>query len=147
MKKISLHFNKAKKYIYPANIPPMPWKDNIKPLPPTGLTSLRLTNSCLELYWTNSARATDGDTAKYFNIYASKKYPVDVSDPKNILVFRIPATGYSIVLNVSTMLDDKYYAVMTTIDKGNNESDPSNTIIFTIESDKIPVAIAKGQRE
>jgi uncharacterized lipoprotein YddW (UPF0748 family) len=138
---------RQEKYTYPANIPPMPWKDNIRPLPPKGLTSFQLTNDYLELYWTSPARAVDGDTAKYFNIYASKKYPVNISNSQNFLVYRLPATGDMITLDVSSMPEGKYYAVMTTLDKGNNESNPSNTITFTIEAEKKPVTIAKGQTE
>jgi hypothetical protein len=138
---------KREKYSYPANIPPMPWKDDIKPLAPKGLTSFQLTNGYLELFWTNPGEAIDGDSAKYYNIYASKEYPVNISDPKNFLVYRLSTTGDMITLDISSMPEGKYYAVMTTLDKGNNESNPSNTIIFMVEAEKKPVAIAKGQTE
>jgi uncharacterized lipoprotein YddW (UPF0748 family) len=138
---------RQEKYSYPANIPPMPWKDNIKPLPPKGLTSFQLTNNYLELFWTNLGEVVDGDSAKYFNIYASKEYPVNTSDPKNFLVYRLFTAEDMITLDISSMPEGKYYAVMTSLDKGNNESNPSNTIIFKIDANKNAVTIAKGQTE
>lgn len=138
---------KQEKYAYPADIPPMPWKDDIKPLAPKDLTSFQLTNDYLELFWTNPGKAVDGDTAKYYNIYASRKFPVNTSDPKNFLVYRLSATGDMVTLDISSMPEGKYYAVMTTLDKGNNESVPSNTIVFKIEAENKAVTIAKGQTE
>ena len=81
------------------------------------------------------------------NIYASSRYPVDVSDPKNILMLRVPAYKNSIILDLHALPDNKYYLVITALNRNNNESIPSNTTIFTIEPYINPVAIAKGQKE
>ena len=52
-----------------------------------------------------------------------------------------------VTLDISSMPEGKYYAVITTLDKGNNESVPSNTIVFKIEAENKAVTIAKGQTE
>ena len=135
------------KFIYPAAIPPMPWKNNVKPLPPTELTSLKSPDKELELYWKNPSQLIEGDTAICINIYASSRYPVDISDPKNILMLRVPAYKNSIILDLHALPDNKYYLVITALNRNNNESIPSNTTIFTIEPYINPVAIAKGQKE
>ncbi len=138
---------KQRKFKYPANIPVMPWKDNLKPSTPTGLTSLQFRNKYLELHWHKSNKSVNGDTTSYFNIYSSNRYPVDISDPKNILALRIPSSTNNIVIDLHSVPNDKYYIVITALDRNNNESIPSNTTSFIIESDKNPVIVAKGQRQ
>ena len=138
---------KHNKFRYPADIPPMPWKDNAKPLPPTGLTLLKSPDREVELYWQNLPQKINRDTACYINIYASNKYPVDISDPKNILKLRVPACQNNVTLDLNSFPSDKYYLVITALDRNNNESVPSNTTTFTIQPFISPVVIAKGQRE
>ncbi len=136
---------KQSKFRYPANIPAMPWKNNNKPLPPTGLTSLKYSNKEVGLYWKNPSKSIDGDTASYINIYASNRYPVDTSDPKNILELRVPAYRSNVTLNLRSFPAEQYYLVVTALNRGNNESIPSNITTFTIDPISTPIAVAKGQ--
>lgn len=138
---------KQRNFKYPANIPPMSWKDDTKPLAPAGLTSLHFNNNELELHWQNPAPLTENDKTVYFNIYASNKYPVDISDPKNILGFRIPASDNDFRVDLGSLPDDKYYVVITALDRANNESIPSNTTTFTIAPITNTVTVANGQKE
>ena len=146
-KKNILTLIKQEKYKYPANIPAMSWKDDKKPLPPTELTSLKSPDQELELLWQYSSNQDNQDSARFVNIYASDKYPVDISDPKNIVELRVPAYRNSLTLNLQSFQDDKYYIVITALDRYNNESIPSNTTTFTVEPFINPIAIAKGQKE
>lgn len=142
-----LELIKNEKFQYAANIPSMPWKDNVKPLPPAGMTSLQIDKSSFELYWQNPKVSVDGDTAKYLNIYISKKLPVDITNPKNILKFRLPANTNHTLVNLNSFPDDQYFLSVTFIDKGNNESIPSNTTLINLQKGINHLTIAKGQRE
>ena len=136
---------KHNKFRYPADIPAMPWKDNAKPLSPTGLTLLKSPDKEVELYWQTLSKKINRDTTCYINIYASNKYPVDISDPKNILELRVPAYRNNVTLDLHSFPADKYYLVITALDRCNNESVPSNTTTFTIQPFISPIAVAKGQ--
>ncbi|MBA4321119.1 MAG: glycoside hydrolase, partial [Flavobacterium sp.] len=72
------------RYIYPTNIPPMYWKDSIPPNPPIDLQISELATGFFKLQWKPPEPASDGDVAKYYNIYRSNVKPVNTDDPANI---------------------------------------------------------------
>lgn len=142
-----LVYLKRHAYRYPANIPPMLWKDNIKPLPPAGLTSFRDSDSRYTLFWSAPTRSIDGDTASYYNIYIGKTDPVDISSPENILELRVPAVVNNFGISLDNYPDGKYFICLTSIDRGNNESKTSNIISIQLERAKDDVTAIKNKSE
>ena len=136
---------KQNKFKYPANIPPMPWKNGNKPRPPERLTSLKYSDKELELVWHSPSETVDSAAVCYINIYASNKYPVDISDPKNIFELRVPIFKNAVLLNLRYLRDDKYYFVITALDRTNNESLPSNATTFSIGPFNNPIIVAQDQ--
>jgi len=128
-----LSFLKSGVYKYPANIPPMPWKDQIKPLPPTGLTSFRNSESQYTLFWRTPTNSIDGDTASYYNIYIGKTILLDLDDPGNIYHLRLPASANYFDINLSSYAEGKYFICITSLDRGNNESIPSDVIPIVLK--------------
>lgn len=124
---------KTGQYLYPANIPPMPWKDNVKPNPPQNL-SISTTDSLNYVFrWSKPLPASDGDTAFYYNLYMDNKLPVDISDIKKVVKFRIVNDTTTTVTFPSIPTSNKYF-VITAYDRGYNESDYSNEVAIIVSS-------------
>ncbi len=128
---------KTNQYLYPANIPAMLWKDNVKPLAPQNLTITTQDSLSFILQWTKPFTASDGDTAKYFNIYMDTQLPIDTSDIKKVVSFGRMDSVYTMVFGAKP--SQNYYFTVTAYDKGYNESEPSNTtgIIVTDVNEEI----------
>ncbi len=120
-------------YKYPANIPPMPWKDNIKPNSPGELNLSTSDSLKYILSWNSPLKASDGDTAFYYNVYSDNKLPVDISDVKNIVKFRVTGDT-SVTIDYGSIPKSNIYFTVTAYDKGYNESEPSNTVGIIISS-------------
>ncbi|WP_291530410.1 glycoside hydrolase family 10 protein [Bacteroides sp. UBA939] len=107
-------------YIAPALQPAMPWIDNLPPAAPGRLTVAPQTGGYIHLSWTP---ATDNDTrnAPTYVVYGSNAYPVDTSNPENIIAQRVQGTEhiYAPILPWNTK---KYFAV-TAVDRCGNESE------------------------
>ncbi|MEG1563725.1 MAG: family 10 glycosylhydrolase [Bacteroides sp.] len=104
-------------YAYPALQPPMPWLDKEAPGAPSQLT-VCTQDGYTELNW---QAATDNDTqnAPSYVVYASDKYPVDTTQPKNIIAQSIRGTSYTYA-PVRPWTTKPYFAV-TAIDRYGNE--------------------------
>jgi N-acetylmuramoyl-L-alanine amidase CwlD len=111
-------------YKYPALIPPMPWKDNIKPAAP-GITGLQKTASGLELQWSDNSKGE----AQYFVVYRfAGEEQVDFTDSSKIAaVVTGGSTGYKYVDNEVNSVDKYRYSV-TAVDRSHNESTASGII-------------------
>ena len=105
-------------YTAPALQPAMPWIDNVAPTPPSGLTVETPENGYWKLSW---QPATDNDkrNAPMYVIYGSDTYPVDTSNPENILAQRVQGTEYTYA-PIRPWTARKYFAV-TAIDRCGNE--------------------------
>lgn len=114
---------KAGQYAYPANIPSMSWKDNVAPNAPRNLT-INDYGTYYTLGWNAPETSSDGDGAKYYNIYEFDSPNVDLSDIKKVVKFKV--TAEYATFNTS-LPADKYY-VVTAYDKGYNESTVSNLV-------------------
>lgn len=101
----------------PALIPPMTWENADVPTAPSHLTIQG--NSLL---WEES---NPDDSSPYilYNVYASRKCPVDVNDAKNLIVTRQTSTE----LHFSKSLEGWYFAV-TAMDRYGNESAPKQSL-------------------
>lgn len=110
---VSAHFNR-----YPALVPPMTWESNKRPQQPVTLF-IEENEGTTTLRWDNSLQYEDGTAIKtpsiYNNVYASKEYPVDVHDARNLILTRTTRRQ----LTTRTGNTPTYYAVTTTDGFGN----------------------------
>lgn len=110
---VTSHFNR-----YPALVPPMTWESNKRPQQPVTLC-IEENEGTTTLRWDNSLQYEDGTAIKtpsiYNNVYASKEYPVDVHDARNLILTRTTRRQ----LTTRTGNTPTYYAVTTTDGFGN----------------------------
>lgn len=110
---VTAHFNR-----YPALVPPMTWESNKRPQQPVTLC-IEENEGTTTLRWDNSLQYEDGTAIKtpsiYNNVYASKEYPVDVHDARNLILTRTTRRQ----LSTRTGNTPTYYAVTTTDGFGN----------------------------
>lgn len=110
---VTAHFNR-----YPALVPPMTWESNKRPQQPVTLC-IEENEGNTTLRWDNSLQYEDGTAIKtpsiYNNVYASKEYPVDVHDARNLILTRTTRRQ----LTTRTGNTPTYYAVTTTDGFGN----------------------------
>lgn len=110
---VTAHFNR-----YPALVPPMTWESNKRPQQPVTLC-IEENEGTTTLRWDNSQQYEDGTAIKtpsiYNNVYASKEYPVDVHDARNLILTRTTRRQ----LMTRTGNTPTYYAVTTTDGFGN----------------------------
>lgn len=98
---------------YPSLVPPMIWASRHKPEMPYGLSLSNVANNVAQLSWHHAEKDT---TMMMFNIYASKKYPVDTEDARNLVAIRRQGRQLLVPNDGCT-----YYAVTAT-DRYGNES-------------------------
>jgi uncharacterized lipoprotein YddW (UPF0748 family) len=110
-------------YRFPANIPPMPWKDGTPPNPPRSVRVSLVGPGVARVSWEPPPGASDGDGALWYNIYRSTTKAVDVEDPANLIaIVRGTTTEYFDTLNLPSA--PRYSYGLAALDKGNNESLP-----------------------
>jgi len=117
-------------YKYPANIPSMSWRDNIKPNAPQNVKIQKHGVSRGVQYlisWDAPAAASDGDGAKYYNVYAGATPNIDLTDIKNVVAFKVMNQTETIISFDAEPTQNLYY-VVTAYDKGYNESDASTVV-------------------
>ena len=124
---------KQGQYLYPANIPPMSWKDNSKPNAPGNLTISTSDSLTYTFKWNKPLPASDGDTAFYYNLYMDDQSPVDISDIKNVIKFRLVSDTTTTVTFPSIPTNNRYF-VITAYDRGYNESLVSNEAAIIVTS-------------
>jgi uncharacterized lipoprotein YddW (UPF0748 family) len=112
-----------------ANVPPMPWKDNIPPNPPKGLSATQLENGTVTLRWNPPDAAKDGETATLYNVYRSTTPQIDISDAKNITV--ILPRQFAEFTDKGAKKGDRYFYCVTALDRMNNESLPTSIVEAT----------------
>ena len=100
---------------YPSLVPPMTWASRHKPDMPSQLSLSSIANGVSLLSWSHTEKDT---TMMMFNIYASKKYPVDTDDARNLIAIRRQGRQLLVPNDGCT-----HYAVTAT-DRYGNESKP-----------------------
>ncbi len=115
-------------YRFPANIPPMKWKDSIPPNPPFAFSgkNLKWKLGLIELVWGIPEKAIDGDTAQYYNIYRSFTSVINRENPEYILSSTQNYFYYDFIRRPSQL---EYYYQISSFDKGHNESLNATEII------------------
>lgn len=100
---------------YPALIPPMTWQSSVQPGRPSGMNI----KPCVEGLDINWWGATDHSYAPYlmYNVYASDRYPVDISDARNLVATRLRNTHI-----IVKQEDGSHYYAVTAVDRYGNES-------------------------
>jgi len=116
---------KTGQYLYPANIPAMLWKDNVKPNPPLNVTISTADSINFRVSWSKPLAATDGDTAFYFNVYRDETPSIDYSDIKKVVKFGVINDTTALIIFANKPTKNYYFAV-TAYDRMRNESEPSN---------------------
>jgi uncharacterized lipoprotein YddW (UPF0748 family) len=114
------------RYGSPALIPPMPWKDPVPPLSPSDLTVSEVATNVFFLEWNAPPPARDGDTAHFYAVYRSPSPRIPVHDPR-ALVSVLPAERTHTLDTVRVPSGLSYYYAVAALDKGYNESTPSES--------------------
>lgn len=130
-------------YAFPALTLPMKWADSIAPSNPEGLKNLQ-TGTTLHLAW---QAATDNISGTYvtYNLYRSKTYPVDISNPINLIKNGIRGTAYA--LSPISPFDTAHYYALTACDRFGNESKATSfnrpektpSKLLTVENDTLTI--------
>ena len=115
---------------YPALVPAMTWQHTVPPAPPANLSLDQATST---LHWDD---ATNTGQASYllYNVYASRTYPVDINDARNLIAPRIQKS-YIKLKNTK----DFCYAV-TAMDRYGNESKEAQSCTQEIVTNAAPAA-------
>lgn len=107
---------------YPSLVPPMTWASNRQPQQPQAL-SVRSEKGKVQISWNNPSEYTDGTAIPtpyiYNNVYASRNYPVDVTDARNLIAAR--HLGNELLLK-SEDDDQPLYFAVTSMDGYGIES-------------------------
>ncbi len=98
----------------------MPWIDNAAPTAPSELNVVSTGDGYTRLSW-KAATDNDRQNAPMYIIYASDTYPVDITNPENILVQNLRDTHYTYA-PIRPWMARKYFAV-TAVDRCGNESE------------------------
>jgi uncharacterized lipoprotein YddW (UPF0748 family) len=109
------------RYHYPAQIPPMFWKDSIPPMQPTNVLVKNITDGIFNITWERSPAGRDGDTPVRYSIYRSPVQPINTADPENIIA-TLPPEAVNYLDTIRHISSPKYFYGITAGDKGNNES-------------------------
>ena len=100
--------------LYPALIPAMTWEHKELPDAPKDL-NIQSTSLQTTLTW-SAPQNHSGAPYLLYNVYASRQYPVDIRDARNLIVPRIMATQQQL-----KTIEGMHYAV-TALDRYGNES-------------------------
>lgn len=115
-------FTKQEFNRYLSLVPPMTWVSDKKPLAPQRFVAVEKDGG-VTLSWNNVARYEDGSQVAggyiYNNVYASRTYPVDVTDARNLVVTRTTRTSLSLKDGQD---GQPLYFALTAMDKYGNES-------------------------
>ncbi len=109
-------FSKDRFYQYPALVPPMTWEGKRDVKSPENLDIKPNGKNATQISWSHTD--DKGDGMLYYNVYAARECPVDVSDARNLILPRTPLTSITVPHDAS-----RHYAV-TAMDRYGNESAP-----------------------
>ena len=100
-------------YPYPALVPPMSWC-SAEPVPIPSNLQVEVNKYAITFTW-------QGNGSSRYNIYSSTTYPVDITNPANLL--RAYCADASYTESVPSLTQSRHYAI-TAIDRYGNESLP-----------------------
>ena len=123
---------RTNRYRMPANIPAMPWKDPVPPMPVTDLAVEEPSPGIYRLRWTMPPPADDGDTAAYYNVYRWTNAQIPMHLPESRIAITRPGT-HTLVDSTHSDGKSRYYYAVTAFDRSHNESAPSPVICSVTE--------------
>lgn len=97
---------------YPSLVPPMTWQSSRRPSAPSCLERQTVSGGMTLLQWKHEVNDT---TMMLFNIYASRDYPVNTADARNLVAIR--RQGRRLLVP-----DDARHYAVTATDRYGNES-------------------------
>lgn len=112
---------------YQALPPTMPWLDNIPPNAPTNLQVNLDNNQTATLNWTAPSPAADNEKAYGYVIYRSEDKQYSHSSSRNILKILLAPSETSYT-DATILPNQRYYYMVTALDRLKNESEPSERI-------------------
>ena len=107
-------------YTTPALPPASPWLDNVAPTAPRNLEVKTDSEGYTTLRW-EVATDNDKQNAPMYVVYGSNTFPVDTSNPANIIAQRVQTTEYT--YTPIFPWNRKTYFAVTAIDRYGNESE------------------------
>ena len=81
--------------------------------------------------WTPSTPASDGDRARYYNVYRSTSPVIDTDNP-SLLIAVTPCPSNTFIDTVKVPTGVTYHYAVAALDKGNNESPPTRVASASI---------------
>lgn len=115
--------------LYPALVPAMTWASDKRPLQPRHL-KLATIDDKMVMTWSNERQYEDNSAITtpyiYNNVYASRSFPVDITDARNLIATRLLRD--TLMLKSSDDSQTLYYAV-TAMDGFGNESLPTQSMM------------------
>jgi uncharacterized lipoprotein YddW (UPF0748 family) len=111
------------RYLTPALIPPMRWKDSIPPNPPENVRVRTTVDGTVSVSWQASAVAPDGDSPRGYVVYRSHEKDIDRSRPEQIAVI-LPGPSREFRDSVRGGAPAGFYYCVTAFDRLWNESRP-----------------------
>lgn len=115
----------------PALQPAMAWYDNVSPTPPAQLEVIPTNDGTTIVSWTSASKDYSLDNKLTYNVYGSCSFPVDTTDPNNLLAVSLSDT----ITAMSSSEHIRYFAVTST-DRYGNESSPIQMNIKYISDEK-----------
>ncbi|MBQ6746716.1 MAG: family 10 glycosylhydrolase [Bacteroidaceae bacterium] len=107
-------------YTAPALPPATPWLDHVAPTVPKNLRLATDADGYTRLSW-EAATDNDPKNAPMYIVYGSNTYPVDTSNPANIIAQRVQGTEYTYAPIFPW--NKKTWFAITAIDRYGNESE------------------------
>ncbi|GET27617.1 glycoside hydrolase family 10 protein [Prolixibacter sp. NT017] len=116
-------------YRTPAIVPTMPWIDDKAPDAPSNLQVEKVKHG-REITWQAPQTDDEMNKARFFAVYrCGKNDSIDVSDPE-YLIDVTGEDGYFVKRRFLHIFRKKYFYKVTTLDRLNNESVPSDRMMF-----------------
>ena len=115
------------RYRAAANIPPMAWKDSIPPNPVEDLVVTEIRRGVYRLQWSRPPKASDGDTARAFNVYRWTAPHIPLHLPEARIAITVPGV-LTLVDSTATDGQSRFYYAVGALDRANNESAPSPVV-------------------
>jgi hypothetical protein len=105
----------------------MPWIDSIPPGTPSKLMVTKIDDKTYKLSWDKTTSGSDGDTAKYYNIYRATSSVFNTNDDSNLFYITTNSDN-SYTISYSSVPDRNYYYAVSALDRNNVESAVSNIV-------------------
>lgn len=122
------HWNELakKEFRFPANIPPMPWIDSVKPNTPDSVQVTKK-DGTITLSWGTPDVASDGDLVWCYDIYASPNTSIDSTNGKWLQAI-VPAGINSYQFVEGNRVKFNWNFAVSTLDRARNESPLSEPV-------------------